>query len=129
MFNYEKSGNGSGQRNEDDPNWGKFTLDACVDGDDRANFLPNRNKDWNFLCWQVTLDEIQLLDHTLVRLPNFVKANGDMHALVHRNRETSNKASDNKDSKFLMEKYISSLSSSIKNIRSVSMQREVNEWQ
>ena len=51
IFDYEKSGNRSGQRNEDDPNWGKFTLDACVDGDDRANFLPNRNKDWIFLCW------------------------------------------------------------------------------
>ena len=58
-----------------------------------------------------------------------MKSNSNMHALVSRNRETSNKESDNKDTKLLMATDSGSLSSSIKNIGSVSTQREVNDWQ
>ena len=74
------------------------------------------------------LDEMKLLNHTLVRLPNFMKANSKMCSLVSRNRETSKKGSD-KEVKFLMATNIGSLSTSIKNIRSVSLQREINDWQ
>ena len=88
MFNYEKSGNRSGQKNEDDLDRGKLSLEECVYGGNRANFLPNRNKDWCLFHWWAALDEMQLLNFTLVRLPNFMKANSDTHTLISRNRET-----------------------------------------
>lgn len=58
MCNYKKSGNRPGQRNEDNPDLGKFTLEKCVDGDDRAKFLPNRNKYCYLFCWCVALEEM-----------------------------------------------------------------------
>ena len=49
-----------------------------------------------------------------------------MH-IFSRNRDKSNKTSD-KDAKLLMATNIDSISSSIKNIGSVSIKHEVNDW-
>ena len=48
--NYELSGNGGGQRNEDEKDWGSCSLIGTylVDGDDRGNFLTlgRKNQKW-----------------------------------------------------------------------------------
>ena len=91
MLNYENSENRAGQRREDDPEWGKFDLDQCIDGDDRASFLPNRSKDWHMLHWWILLEEVQLLNYALARLPEFMKENSEMRSLALRSRDAHKK--------------------------------------
>lgn len=42
---YQRSGTGSNQLSEDDPDWGVVDLDNCVSGDDHKDFLRNFNTD------------------------------------------------------------------------------------
>ena len=57
--NYELSGNGGGQRNEEDDDWGSCGLvgTEIVDGDDRSNFLtlggkkPEMERHWYLLYY------------------------------------------------------------------------------
>ena len=41
VHKYELSGNGAGQRSEDDADYGRVDLENCVDGDDTANFIES----------------------------------------------------------------------------------------
>ena len=125
---HERSGNGAGQRSDDSPDWGKFDIELCVDGDDRQNFLPNHSNDWWLLCWWEMLLECQLLHFTLVKLPDFMKANSEMHSLVSRSRRKWGKG-DEKDTRAAMSDNLGNLSDGIKNIASTTLQRDVDNWE
>ena len=83
--NYELSGNGGGQRNEEDDDWGSSGLigTELVDGDDRSNFLtlggkkPDMEKNWYLLYYWHRLDEEGLVQFALSKLPKFMSANSN----------------------------------------------------
>ncbi|KAL3941072.1 MAG: hypothetical protein SGARI_000713 [Bacillariaceae sp.] len=80
---WELSGSGSGQRDEDDPDYGTVGESRQVDGDDRKNFLPHNNDNLFYLLyfWQRLEDE-QLLNATMAKLPSDIAVDSDNHASV-----------------------------------------------
>lgn len=69
IVNWEKSGNGGGQRADTAPDFGNFNGDEVVDGDDRANFLPHGGQTHYLLYFWERFDEEGFLQFTLARIP------------------------------------------------------------
>ena len=90
IANYETSGNGGGQRQEDDSDWGSTNLmeTSVVDGDDRNGFLtlggkqPENEKHFYVLYFWHLLDEGGLVQFTLAKLPKYIAADSESFNLV-----------------------------------------------
>jgi hypothetical protein len=73
--NYEKSGNGSGNRMETENDSGSISSFRLTDDNDRQNFLGN-NKPHLLYFWQL-LEEYDLLDNTLAVIPPDISATSE----------------------------------------------------
>ena len=71
---YELNGAGSGQRNEEDDNYGRVDLTKCIDGDDCSNCIHSLNNTY-VLYWLHTLHIEGLVQFTLCILDKFQCAN------------------------------------------------------
>ena len=92
ICNWEKSGNGGLQRDDSAPDWGTFSLEETVDGDDRANFLPQYedgrvNTDYYLLYFWEKLDKEGYVQFTLAKLPEWMKSNSRVFSLVATDRK------------------------------------------
>ncbi len=92
--NWELSGNGDGQRSDVDPDWGR--VPEMVDGSNRANFVPNVDKNWHLLCFWCRLEEFNLVQFTLSKLPGWMSANASQFTLVASQRRAQPKGSSSR---------------------------------
>ena len=94
--NYEKSGNGIGQRGrgEDHKDWGTvdLSLATTIDGDDRSNFLPHNNPHASYLLlfWH-RLQECGLVQFTLAKLPDKMRASSDELSMISSTSRPTNR--------------------------------------
>ena len=84
--NWELSGNGEGQRSDDDPNWGStdaydLQTTGTIDGSDRVAFLKDP-KEWYLLYLWYRLDRLKLVHFTLAKLPTWMRANASTFLAV-----------------------------------------------
>ena len=84
--NWELSGNGEGQRSDDDPNWGScdaydLQTTGTVNGADRVSFLRDP-KEWYLLYFWHRLDQLKLVHFTLAKLPKWMSANASSFVIV-----------------------------------------------
>ena len=89
---WEQSGNGDGQRADDDEEWGHFDLQKVdtTNGADRRSFLDDPDQR-HLLCLRASLDDLNLVQFTLAKLPNFMTANASHFVLFHSRRNPPGK--------------------------------------
>ena len=71
VHKYELSGNGAGQREELDVDYGRVDLEKYVDGDDRGNYLEKGANTSYLLYWWNTLDVDGFVQFTICILDKF----------------------------------------------------------
>jgi hypothetical protein len=79
VTNWEASGNGTGQRAQEDKDFGRFVLEDCIDGDNRASFVRESmgHKIHHLCLWHIS-DKMGVLKHVLHVLSAEVAYNGDI---------------------------------------------------
>jgi hypothetical protein len=122
---WERSGNGSGQSNHDAENWGTYDLtmaDTSM-GDNRFNFIPNGK--WHLFYFWSRLDEEDLLQFTLCKLPDFMKANSSSFTTVAtRNSQEGTTVKNNE-----LATTISEVGTGIMSYANANWERLIVDWE
>ena len=89
VHKYELSGNGAGQRSEEDGDYGCVDLEKCVDGDDRGNYIDAGTNSSYLLYWWHKLDNEGFVQFTICVLDRFQRANSTIFQLVSSEHNAS----------------------------------------
>ena len=96
--NYELSGSGSGQRAEEDSDYGRVNIEQCVEGDNKEKFMESDIKETFVLYWWHKLDVVGFVQFTLYILHKFQRINASDFQLVS-NMYSINSPKKEKDKK------------------------------
>ena len=82
VHKYELSGNGVGQRSEEEDYYGCVDLEKCVDGDTRGNYIESGSNSSYLLYWWYKLDVEGCMQFMIFILDKFHRANSTDFQLV-----------------------------------------------
>lgn len=121
--NWEQSGNGEGQREMDDQDWGHYDSNT-LDGKAQKHFLQAGDTT-DLLYWWHILDEEKLLNFTANVFPQVVAASSDSNATI----EPLRKKAKQEDVRVRQEmnEHIGKVGKGVHTFSLVSLSRQINE--
>ena len=131
VANYELSGNGAGQRSEEDEDYGRVDLEKCVDGDDRGTYLESGSNSSYMLYWWHKLDVEDFVQFTICTLDKFHRANASEFQLVSSEHQSPlRRVKQNDDVKNIaLTETMGRIGDGIKTLSVITARREIESWQ
>ena len=131
--NYERSGNGVGQRLEEDEDYGRVDLSKCVDGDDHGTYLESGSSCSYILYWWHKLDVEGFVQFTICTLDKFHRVNSNDFQLVsseHQSQSPSRGPGRKEEIKNrMMTETMGRICDGIKTLGMITTKREIETWQ